>query len=176
LHAPDYLRFLYEKLTDQGVVFVNKRINSLDELYDLSSGPCDIVINASGLGARSLIGVEDPLVYPIRGQTVLVKTDVKVCLMGSIRSSKSATHTHPDESMYIIPRPHWTNEAILGGCFQENNFDPLPDYDLARRILERAHEACPALAGPNGQSWKDIEIISHNVGAFEQALAPFASI
>lgn len=35
----------------------------------------DLVVNATGLGARSLIGVEDDKVYAARGQTVLVKAD-----------------------------------------------------------------------------------------------------
>lgn len=32
-----------------------------------------LVVNASGLGSRSLIGVEDAKCYPARGQTVLVR-------------------------------------------------------------------------------------------------------
>ena len=33
----------------------------------------DVVVVAVGLGARSLGGVEDKAVYPVRGQTVLVR-------------------------------------------------------------------------------------------------------
>jgi D-amino-acid oxidase len=165
LNAPLYLQHLHKNLVAKGVPVIRKRITSLDELYNLPEvGPVDTVINASGLGARSLLGVEDREAYPIRGQTVLVRSDVKVCLMGTVRSPDKGTHKKPSESFYIIPRPGSANAVIVGGCFQEDNFDPMPDYALAQRILERAYAACPELAGPNGQLWRDIEIISHNVG------------
>lgn len=48
---------------------------SIEEPFLNSFGgekPATIVINATGLGARSLIGVEDNDVLPIRGQTVAV--------------------------------------------------------------------------------------------------------
>lgn len=42
-----------------------------------------------------------------------------------------------------------------GGSFQVNNWEYVPDYALAERILKRNYELCPALAGPNGKSWRD---------------------
>ena len=49
-------------------------MSSLDEAYDLADvGPVDLVVNATGLGAQSLIGVEDKDVYPAKGQTVLAR-------------------------------------------------------------------------------------------------------
>lgn len=67
----------------QGIPIVRQRLSSLDEAYDLRQvGPVDLVVNATGLGARWLPGVEDDEVYPAKGQTVLVKAPgVKTCYM-----------------------------------------------------------------------------------------------
>ena len=43
---------------------------SIGEAAEIA-GPKGVVINATALGARSLIGVQDLDVYPIRGQTIL---------------------------------------------------------------------------------------------------------
>jgi D-amino-acid oxidase len=53
---------------------------SVDEAFEAFDG-VSVVVNATGLGAKSLGGVEDQLVTPIRGQTVLIKTDVTDCTM-----------------------------------------------------------------------------------------------
>ena len=83
LHAPNYILHLSKLLRKQGVPFVRARISSLDEAYDLPGiGPVDIVVNATGLGSRSLIGVEDEAVHPARGQTVLVRArGIDRCIM-----------------------------------------------------------------------------------------------
>ena len=51
---------------------------------------------------------------------------------------------------------------ILGGSFQIDDFNTLPDLSMAERILKKAYILQPGLA--KGGSWKDIEIIKHNVG------------
>ena len=48
---------------------------------------------------------------------------------------------------------------VRGGSFQVNNWEYVPDYALAERILKKNYELCPALAGPNGKSWKDSKLI-----------------
>ena len=85
-----YLPWLKSQLEGRGVSFMRRRIISLDEAGELA-GEGGVVINATSLGepleqsremmiyrcalvpgARSLLGVEDTKVYPIRGQVVLV--------------------------------------------------------------------------------------------------------
>lgn len=167
LHAPRYLDYLSQSLKGAGVPFVRARLTSIDEAFNLLDlGEVGVVVNATGLGARSLLGVEDKAVLPIRGQTVLVRApDVKTCIM---RLDEPFSHgpdgPHASEPVYIIPRPGPEETVILGGSFQPNNFETHPDYELAERILQRTYELCPQLAGPNGRSWRDIEIVSHNVG------------
>lgn len=83
IHAPRYMAHLSDQLRRANVPIIRKRLSSLWEAYDLPEiGPVELVINASGLGAKSLIGIEDNKVFPARGQTVLVKAPgVKTCVM-----------------------------------------------------------------------------------------------
>ena len=87
MHAPKYMLYLAERARALGIPLIRKRLSSLDQAYDLpETGKVDVVVNASGLGAQTLIGVEDAKVYPGRGQTVLVETprDVeRVCVMSA---------------------------------------------------------------------------------------------
>lgn len=169
MHAPNYLRHLAQTLRSAGVPIVRKRLTSLEEAYDLPAfGPVGLVINATGIGAKVLLGNKDRNdIYPIRGQTVLVKAPgVKTCYMmaSDHPDEKTNKDTEISEPTYIIPRPGPEGHVVLGGSFQVNNWVYVPDYALAERILKKNYELCPALAGPNGKSWRDIEIVSHNVG------------
>ena len=40
----------------------------------------------------------------------------------------------------------------------------MPSLAEAERILKDCYALDPLLAGPNGKSWRDIEIVAHNVG------------
>ena len=85
-------------MDSRGVKFLRRRVNSLDEACGLA-GESGAVINATGLGefhnnserrrvherldlgARSLFGVEDTKVYPVRGQSIIVYSpNVKECI------------------------------------------------------------------------------------------------
>lgn len=83
-----YLPWLKSQLESRNVQFIRKKVRSIEEAADVA-GPDGIIVNATSLGARfilsitwpesnfvvgsrSLIGVHDVKMYPIRGQTVLV--------------------------------------------------------------------------------------------------------
>ncbi|WVQ68716.1 uncharacterized protein L199_006925 [Kwoniella botswanensis] len=53
----------------------------------------------------------------------------------------------PPQAAYMIPRPGPEGHVVE-----------------AERILQGCYKLCPKLAGPDGQSWKDIEVVAHNVG------------
>ena len=159
LSAPDYLNHLYLKALKLGIKFVRKSFDSIFQPFESSRGLdfvpiADLVVNATGLGARHLKGVEDDKVMPIRGQTVVVDCpNVKECVM-SISQSKDG------ESAYIIPRPN--GQAILGGCFQINNWNTNVDEDMSQRILKSCFELNNNLS-PTGR-FEDIKVVRHNVG------------
>lgn len=66
-------------------------------LFDLNTTPfIDAIVVCAGLGARSLGGVEDKDVYPVRGQLVLIRAPwVK---SGCTKSYANDTWT------YVMPR------------------------------------------------------------------------
>lgn len=159
LNAPSYLTHLAKKLRSAGVPFIRHRLSALDEAYDLPNlGPVGLVINATGLGSRSLIGVEDPLVYPAKGQTVLVRAPGVRTNLGS----RDYEALPKGESLYIIPRPSPDGLVILGGTFLKDDWSTVPDLGVAERILENAYKLCPDLSG--GKGWEEIEVVKHNVG------------
>lgn len=158
--------FLAQKLRQRGVPIFRRRLSALDEAYDLPDvGPVSLVVNALALGNRSLIGVEDEKMYPAQGQTVLVKAPlVNRCTMstGSVLSNKLGDSG--DAIAYIIPRPGPEGHVICGGTYNRGNWSTAPCPKEAERILQACYQLDPRLAGPNGKSWKDIEIVAHNVG------------
>lgn len=144
-----YLPWMKSQLEGRGVSFVRRRINSLDEAGDLA-GEGGAVINATALGARSLLGVEDTKVYPIRGQVLLVYApNVNDCV---------AIMPKDNEVTYLIPRASTPGMVLVGGTFQPNNWDTSISMPTARDILARAKELVPALAEPT------MRIHAHNVG------------
>lgn len=115
----------------------------------------DLVVNCTGLAARKLGGVEDELVYPARGQIVLVRNDA-----GKMYGI-SGTDDGSDEVMYIMTRAAGGG-TILGGCYQKNNWESQYDPSLAIRIMKRCVEMCPKLT--DGKGIEHLDIIRHGVG------------
>ncbi|OCB85621.1 FAD dependent oxidoreductase [Sanghuangporus baumii] len=148
-----YLKWLRDELAKRGTVFVHKHVASIEEAAALS-GPGSIVVNATGLGSKSLLGVEDPDVYPIRGQTILVDAPLvkEFLAIGSTQKFKLDY-----ETTYIIPRPDGT--CILGGTYQEDDYDLAVNHDIAKRIYERCTTLEPRLHVSQGA-----KILSLNVG------------
>lgn len=97
----------------------------------------------------------DETVIPARGQTVLVRNEVD----GMYTSSR--TEDAGDEMAYVMQRAAGGG-TLLGGCYQENNWDPLPDPNLAVRIMSRAVKLCPSLT--QGKGIEALSIIRHGVG------------
>ncbi|KAG2155504.1 hypothetical protein DEU56DRAFT_311446 [Suillus clintonianus] len=151
VNPAEYLPWLRSELISRGVTFERRNVRSLDELRSLV-GPDGILVNASSLGSRSIIGVEDTKLYPIRGQTILVHAPgLQECLIAN-RETEEAT--------YIIPRPGkgQPDTAILGGTFQPRNWDTSLDMQIARGIFDRCAALAPCLKSA------EFRILKHNVG------------
>ncbi|CAG8479004.1 3110_t:CDS:2 [Ambispora leptoticha] len=152
LNVPKYLRWLLNQFKESGGQTVNKRLAHIKEAF----GPdIDVVVNCSGVSARTLGGVEDEAVYPTRGQTVVVwAPHVK-----SIVTKRSTVAGNYDIT-YLIPRDD--GQVILGGTFQPNDYNSEPDEKVAREIIQKCDELCPELT--HGKGIRSLEITSHNVG------------
>ncbi|KAL7424831.1 hypothetical protein Q5752_000516 [Cryptotrichosporon argae] len=157
LHPHRYLGYLSSELAALGVPLLRARVSSLAEASTLFGSPARLVVNATALGSRSLLGVEDASVRPARGQTVLVcAPGVQTCF--GVRDADLP----PGQSSYIIPRPGEGDHVILGGTFGLDDYSTLPDPATAERILRDAYALCPALS--NGTGWENILVVAHNVG------------
>ncbi|OQU99954.1 hypothetical protein CLAIMM_05520 [Cladophialophora immunda] len=109
-------------------------------------GPIDLVVNATGLGARAL--VPDPSVYPIRGQIVTVKGEAK----------HITTMFYPEANASITPRIG-SGVSVLGSTYQEGNWSRTPDMEVTKMILERCKRLAPELLDADGE----FEVVSVDV-------------
>lgn len=122
-----YLAYLMHQFQAQGGQILPRVVTSLAEAFAQSN----IVVNCSGLGARELVGDQD--LHPARGQALRIKQNGfrRVLL----------DEEGPNQLAYIVPRIH---DIVLGGTFQENNWNteenPLDTPDILRRCANLAPE------------------------------------
>ena len=113
-----FLPWLYEQLKAAGTVFIQKQIESLDNL----TSEFDWVINCSGLGARNLCA--DETIIPVRGQVVLLEPGFP-----------SYIFLDNQTPTYIVPRKDAT---IIGGTYEENINTESTEQQTLEEILQRA--------------------------------------
>ncbi|KAJ6036808.1 hypothetical protein N7540_001087 [Penicillium herquei] len=153
-----YLPWLVGQCVKNGAVFKRAVCKHITEAANAhhSGKKADVVINCTGLSSKTLGGVLDNKMYPARGQIVVVRNDP------GLMSSTSGTDDGEDEIFYTMTRAAGGG-TIIGGCYQKNNWDPLPDPNLANRILTRAIAICPQLV-KEGEGIEGLSIIRHGVG------------
>ncbi|KAG7829570.1 hypothetical protein KL920_002429 [Ogataea angusta] len=108
-NCPKFLEVLKKYLASTGVVFVRRKIQDVDEMFEFAR----TVFNCTGIGARGLGGAEDDNIYPARGQVVVIKTP-------HINENRMRWGT--EDVTYIIPRPDSQSQVVLGGYLQANNW------------------------------------------------------
>ncbi|ODN73838.1 hypothetical protein L202_07362 [Cryptococcus amylolentus CBS 6039] len=161
VNPPLYIHHLASNLRARNVPILRTRLSSLDEAYTIPKfGHVALVINATGLGARSLMGAQDADVYPGRGQTVLVRAPwVKEAHVDAAPLESTGI------SAYVLPRPGPDGHVVLGGTYTPDEWSTSPEPVVAENILKACHILCPQLDGKDGKgTWQDIDVLSHNVG------------
>ncbi|SLM36621.1 FAD dependent oxidoreductase [Lasallia pustulata] len=113
--------------------------------------PVHAWVNATGLGAGNL--VPDRAVYPVRGQTVLVRGEAK-----AVRTRLGGREGGGGLA-YVIPRPG-SGTTVLGGTKGEGVWDTNPDDEATERILKGCGELAPELLDEEG----GFEVLSVQVG------------
>ncbi|KAI9570324.1 hypothetical protein HD554DRAFT_2085454 [Boletus coccyginus] len=156
VNPQEYLPWLKSELLSRGVSFERRQVRSLEELRPLV-GPRGILVNATALGSRSIIGIEDTKLYPIRGQAILVESPQ----LHEAVAVEIDEHSSDGELTYIIPRPgtKYTDTALLGGTLQDGNWDTSLHMDVAQQIFERCAKIAPSLKD-SGVT----KILKHQVG------------
>lgn len=115
------------------VQFHHHHILSLPHLRH--SHPTATILNATGLGARSL--ANDSAVHPIRGQTLLISTTTAPA-KPSLRALAGQIHfRRGHEYTYTIPRLRSPDSLVLGGVEQPENNNVEPEEDVRRDVLGR---------------------------------------
>lgn len=130
IDVPTYLPYLRNLVESDGAKICIKELSSPAELFP----DYGLVVNCSGVWARSL--VNDASVFPIRGQVVRIARPLDV--HGSIR-----LYQRHDPFTLILPR---SNDCILGGTAQENDWSLTPREQDTREIVERCAKVVPAVA------------------------------
>ena len=152
-----YLPYLVSQCLKNGVVLKREILAHISDAAVLhhSGATADVIINCTGLLASRLGGVMDQDVIPVRGQIVIVRNDPGIML------ATSGTDDGDDEICYIMKRAAGGG-TVLGGTYQKGNWESQPDPNQALRIMKRAVEVCPALAG--GKGIEALSVIRHAVG------------
>ncbi|KAJ5246346.1 hypothetical protein N7468_001329 [Penicillium chermesinum] len=151
--VPDFQNIPRDRLAP-GIDGAQKFTSAADAHH--SGQKADVVVNCTGLSSKKLGGVLDDAMYPARGQIVVVRNDPGPMY------TVSGTDDGEDEVLYIMTRAAGGG-TILGGSYQRNNWDPLPDHNLANRIMQRAVTACPQLV-KDGKGIEGLDIVRHGVG------------
>jgi len=133
IDMPRYLGWLAGQVEDLGGTITRMALSALPDR-------AEVVVNATGLGARRMAG--DPSVLPVRGQVVYVE-------------QVGVDHWWLDGAgpVYVVPR---SKDVVVGGTDDEGEWDRRPDPDVAKLILERAVELVPELARAR--------VLGHKVG------------
>ncbi|MDA2918633.1 FAD-binding oxidoreductase [Desulfobacterota bacterium AH_259_B03_O07] len=141
IETPIYMKYLVKRFKDLGgrIQRLDKKISSIEELYTDNM----LIINCSGLGAHEICG--DNEVYPIRGQIIRTTNP-------GINRCYHYESTIKDLT-YIVPR---SNDCILGGTAEENNWNTEINEETAKTILHHCQKLEPSLL--------EAEVLEHKVG------------
>ncbi|EGW34914.1 uncharacterized protein SPAPADRAFT_58036 [Spathaspora passalidarum NRRL Y-27907] len=161
ISVPTYLKFLVDQNKEIGNTI--KKINKVKHIEDVrkfhaSGKVADYVINATGLSATSIGGIDDHKVnYTVRGQVLLVKNNARDLL------TVEGFPGRENEMLYMMPRVE--GGTIIGGCFYENDKNSEEDTELTKRIIKRAIRYAPELINPKYKgNPRKLEIVQVNVG------------
>ncbi|CAI2182507.1 8161_t:CDS:10, partial [Funneliformis geosporum] len=155
-----YLSYLLNTFTSLGGT--TQRVNLFSHLNECIKSETDIVINCSGIHARTLGGVEDPNVYAARGQTVIAqlpRSYINWAFFKRGEYGKLCLAANGGEITYAIP--HDDGEVVLGGTYDEHKYSTDIDYNTAKEIIQRCLATRPDLL-PKDQT--QLTIKRHGVG------------
>ncbi|KAF8265939.1 D-amino-acid oxidase [Lactarius quietus] len=146
INTPAYLPYLLARFLGLGGRIVRASVQHIVQVLEggveafaggeFKARPVDAMIICVGLGARTLGGVEDKDVYPVRGQTVLLRAPW-------IEGGRSLV-VESGAKTYIIPRRDGT--VIVGGTRVADDWFPKARPETTIDILERGLALFPELA------------------------------
>lgn len=171
INVPRYLIYLLEEVRAAGgkvirakidtsaglpgvIRDVKKKVVELDKTEEVVG-----LVNATGLMARHFVEASEAAkLYPVRGQTVIVKGEAKMARTFS-------SYDGPDSIAYVLPRIG-SGTTVLGGSKQVGNWDVTEDKALTAKILEaiKIHGLAEELRTKHENGNRDFDIISVGAG------------
>ncbi|KAI8337886.1 hypothetical protein BC941DRAFT_351611 [Chlamydoabsidia padenii] len=146
-NVPVYLAFLVKTLISLGGKLERQTFDSLQTVIDQYKD-ADTLINCTGMGSYYLKDVQDHTLYPVRGQTVIVRAPhIKHQIYKDVcRTERFCT--------YIIPRGDGT--VVLGGTLDRDSTNYESEPELTKAILENCYKLHPYLTHYKGPDAFDI--------------------
>lgn len=153
-NCPKFLLSLRSYLEANGVKFTQKKLTHVSQAFLPGT---KIVFNCTGLGARSLGGVEDTRMYPTRGQVLVVKAP---------HVTENVMRWGSDYATYIIKRPYSDDQLILGGFMQKDDWRAETFQNQNIDIIQRTSKLFPELLSknPKGSKPEDLEVLRSAAG------------
>ncbi|KAF8837094.1 nucleotide-binding domain-containing protein, partial [Paxillus ammoniavirescens] len=144
INTPVYLNWLLARFLAGGGTTKRVQLQHISQVSQqgahltITQNPAAIVA-CPGIGARFLGGIEDKNIYPIRGQTILLRAPwVKY---GRTFSGADGSYA------YLMPR--CTGDVLIGGIKGTNDWNPVPRAEDREIVLTRALALSADLAPPS---------------------------
>jgi D-amino-acid oxidase len=162
IDTPAYLPYLLARFQSKGGSLIRSSLQHISQVLGGSLTPFkpDALVVCAGIGAHFLGGVEDKNVFPIRGQTVLIRAPwVKFgrALRGKgeptyiiARRSGDVSGNRDTRRMFQILNR--LDQVILGGTRGEDDWYSKPRPKTKISILKRAISLAPELAPPGTEN------------------------
>ncbi|KAF7373132.1 D-amino-acid oxidase [Mycena sanguinolenta] len=152
--APLYLDYLQKRFLDAGGKLVHGSVQHIKQVVEGGSAvfegrlpePPAAVVVCAGLGARTLGGVEDKTVTPVRGQTVILHAPW-------VRFGATRRKIEDEMISYVIPRPG--GNIVVGGTMSADDWYPAPREKTKTAILEKALALWPEIVPPHARRDRD---------------------
>lgn len=145
-NAPVFIDSLSKYLKGRGIKVIKRTLNDIREAYIQEN---TIVFNCTGLGSKTLKGVEDPDVIPVRAQVVVIRAP---------HVKELSLYWKDESDNYVIKRPGPRHEVILGGFYQPNVWNRDIKGDETQDILKRVSKFFPHVIAP-GTPAEEIDIV-----------------
>jgi D-amino-acid oxidase len=129
VNMPAYLEYLLRRYAGLGGTVTEQTVTSLDSVA------APVVVNCTGIGARSL--VPDAALVPVRGQVVVVENP-------GIREFYLDHGDGGADYTYVFPHG---DVAVLGGTAHEGADDLAPRPEVTARILRDITAVFPSVRG-----------------------------
>ncbi|MCC6426818.1 MAG: FAD-binding oxidoreductase [Phycisphaerales bacterium] len=133
-----YMPWLEARASESGVEFVDRRVESFDDLFALGH---KTIINCAGLGAREL--AQDPLLKPMHGQVIHIPNDIGL--------EYSLHDDAPGGLVAYIFR--FRDRLVLGGTFDSGREDDRTDPPALDGIIDRCRNLLRIDGHPR---WRDL--------------------